>query len=276
MRIAVIGYMQIVEQGDTLTTERRALGGGDSGAISQSMAMPGLGAPAITPGTIDLRTTLPISKLERHIEWYLQNGFQCVTLDEMAEGKVVEPKPGDAAQLIAPRRLAITFDGGFESHYRLVFPLLQKHNLRATFFIPRDMLDKPGGLHRGELEIMAKWGMGLGILVPAPEMILRMLPPAVASEIAVPRRDLEQIVGRPIFLAASQGRHVEGPFLRTLRVHDYKAIAISEIANHQMKENTLVIGRYFHRKNVKVDEWKEVAKLSATSPAKNSFYLRPA
>ena len=34
-----------------------------------------------------------------------------------------------------------------------MFPLLQKFRARATVFIPRDMLDKPGGLSRGELEI---------------------------------------------------------------------------------------------------------------------------
>jgi peptidoglycan/xylan/chitin deacetylase (PgdA/CDA1 family) len=264
VRFAVVGYMQIVEQASPTGVDRAAYSGGDSQMITMAMPLP------VTPGTIDLRTTLAVGKLERHFEWYAQNGLQPITLDEIASGKIdARFDPANTA-----KRLAITFDGGYEAHYRLVLPLLEKWKLRATFFIPPDMIDKPGGLSRGELEIMAKWGHGLGILVPPAELILRMLPPEVQREVGDPRRNLEQIVGRPIQLAATLARHVEAPFLRTMRVHDYRAVAISEMGNHVAREGVHVIARYFHRKNVNPDEWKNVARLATTGPAKNIFYLR--
>ena len=43
----------------------------------------------------------------------------------------------------APLSVSITFDDGYESDYRLAFPLLCKYNFPAAFFIPPDPLVSP-------------------------------------------------------------------------------------------------------------------------------------
>jgi hypothetical protein len=255
IRLPVISYAQIVDQ---------VVVGAPVAAMPGTSAGPG----ATDPHIADLRTTLPIAKLEHHLDWYAINGFQTIDLDEL-----VNAKP-DSGATSGTKKVALTFDGGFESHYRLVLPALQKRHMRATFFVPRDMLDKPGGLSRGEIEIMGKWGMGLGILVPPPADVLRMLPPQLGPELSEPRRFMSELTGRQIILAATLARHVDAPFLRTLRAHDYKACALTDMGNHVARDGLFVISRYFHRKSVHMDEWKNVAKLSQASPAKNFFFVR--
>lgn len=59
---------------------------------------------------------------------FLESSCQVVTAGEVAAA-VAEGKP------LPPNALAITFDDGYEDNYSLALPALQRHGLRATFFV---------------------------------------------------------------------------------------------------------------------------------------------
>ena len=60
------------------------------------------------------------------------------------------------------QNICLTFDDGFASDYSLVFPLLQKMDAKATFFIVTDWLDKPGYLTSDQVLILSAAGMQIG------------------------------------------------------------------------------------------------------------------
>lgn len=58
--------------------------------------------------------------------------------------------------------IAITFDDGNASDYRVAYPMLADAGLRGTFFVLAGRLDQPGSLARREIAEMARGGMVIG------------------------------------------------------------------------------------------------------------------
>src|SRR5262249_26111930 len=56
----------------------------------------------------------------------------------------------------------LTFDDGFVDHYTTVFPLLQKHRMTGTFFLPTDLMGRTGGVTRSMVREMSDGGMIIG------------------------------------------------------------------------------------------------------------------
>jgi hypothetical protein len=254
VRIPVVGYGAIVE------------GAGEvSGALAPP-PLPAAGEPAVDAP--DARFAIGAGRLERHLEYLAQGGFETPTVDDFVLDRI--------SGALTARRVILTFDGGLESHYRILFPLLQKYKHRASFFIPAAAIGAPGGLARGELQIMAKWGMGFGILAPAAEKLLAMLPPALNDELTQPRRRLEDAIGRAVTAVAIPGRKIETTSL-VRNVHDngYRGLASCELGNHYQKDELFVISRYMVRRSSTSDEWKSVVRMTSSGPAKLAFFTRP-
>lgn len=56
---------------------------------------------------------------------------------------------------LPPKCFMLTFDDGYESDYQIVYPILKKMNLRATFFPVASQIDSPGSLSTKQLRDMA-------------------------------------------------------------------------------------------------------------------------
>ncbi len=213
------------------------------------------------------RLTLTVQRLERQLEWLAKNGFSTPLLDEFVERRLGE----------ATTRCAIlTFDGGHEAHYRLVVPLLQRYKLNATFFIPNDAIDRPGGLARGEIEIMARWGTGIGVLAPHAEELLALSGEELRARLSAPRERLEGAIGRRIQEIAIPGPRIEtSPLVRPIYEMGYRGLCTYTLGNHFEQDDMLIIARYLVRRTVQPDEWKQVVRMSSAGPAKLAFFVRP-
>ncbi len=66
------------------------------------------------------------SKFEEQI-LFLKKHFNFITVNEYAE--FVQGK-----KLLNPNSIMLTFDDGLKDHYKNVFPILKKHNIKATFY----------------------------------------------------------------------------------------------------------------------------------------------
>ena len=91
----------------------------------------------LSPGTVqkqlfDLRPSVTKRQFESHLQ-VLKKRFQVVSLPDIV-GEI-----RDKGRL-ENDSVAITFDDGYESFYRLVFPLLRKYDFPATVFLPTDFV----------------------------------------------------------------------------------------------------------------------------------------
>lgn len=78
--------------------------------------------------------TLTVEQFDAQMKYLVDNGYNVLTptelLDAWQSGGDVPRKP-----------VVITFDDGHIDAYKNVFPILQKYNLRATFFITTDFIN---------------------------------------------------------------------------------------------------------------------------------------
>ncbi len=76
--------------------------------------------------------TVSAAKFERDMAWLAENGYEAVLPRDVAAGLTLPNKP-----------VIITFDDGYESNYRLAFPLLKKYNLKGEINVIVSNIDDP-------------------------------------------------------------------------------------------------------------------------------------
>lgn len=74
--------------------------------------------------------TVTVGRMEKDLQWLSENGYHTVLPRELATG---EPLPEKAVLL--------TFDDGYRSNYELLFPLLEKYQMKAVISIITYMQD---------------------------------------------------------------------------------------------------------------------------------------
>ncbi len=69
---------------------------------------------------------ISLEKLEAQFEFLSENGYRSYHLSELVPIR----------ELPAKKNIVVTFDDGYVNQLEYAYPLLQKYNLKATFFIP--------------------------------------------------------------------------------------------------------------------------------------------
>ena len=118
----------------------------------------------------------------------------------------------------------LTFDDGFLDVYEHAFPLLSQMGWPATMFLVSGLIgrkdewterENPSGasyplLGRGEIETMAQGGFSFHSHSRSHPDLRQLSRPALMEELAGARRDLEDLLGRPVpYLAYPYGRYDE-------------------------------------------------------------------
>ena len=118
----------------------------------------------------------------------------------------------------------LTFDDGFLGVYEHAFPLLSQMGWPATVFLVSGLIGKkdawtnrenPSGetyplLGREEIEAMARGGISFQSHSRSHPDLTQLSGPALMEELAGARRDLEDLLGRPVpYLAYPYGRYDE-------------------------------------------------------------------
>jgi peptidoglycan/xylan/chitin deacetylase (PgdA/CDA1 family) len=92
------------------------------------------------------------AKFEAQMTWLSQNGYQVVRLADMQD--FLAGKRG-----LPDRAVVLTFDDGYESVYRLAFPVLKKLGMPATVFVYTDFLGGGDALTWSQLREMQASGL---------------------------------------------------------------------------------------------------------------------
>lgn len=130
----------------------------------------------------------------KNFEWqiaYLKKHYQIITLAELVDGIKTGKK--------FPRNsVAITFDDGNRNNYTAAFPILQKYQVPAHFFICVGHIEKSGILTWSDVLTMSQAGMAFG----SHGMLHAYLPDAAPQEqnfeIFQSKKILEQKLQKPI------------------------------------------------------------------------------
>lgn len=88
--------------------------------------------------------TISVEKLDKQFAYLAKKGYQSYHFKELME---VEKLP-------SKKNVVITFDDGYVSQMKHVLPLLEKYQLKATFFVPLAYLGKTDEWNTASLPIM--------------------------------------------------------------------------------------------------------------------------
>jgi peptidoglycan/xylan/chitin deacetylase (PgdA/CDA1 family) len=98
----------------------------------------------ITPNNdLSLGLTLSASKFEEQLDFLNRNNYTSLFVSELEQ-----------MQSIAAKSVVVTFDDVTENQLLYALPLLKKHNIKATFFIPFSYIGKTDLWNNGSEKIM--------------------------------------------------------------------------------------------------------------------------
>ena len=118
---------------------------------SEDVRIPILMYHSISDENPENNLMVPPAMFEEQMAWLEENGFTAMDLDQAVEAMetgVVPEKP-----------VVITFDDGYMDNYTSAFPILKKHNLKATFFVITDGVDDGYYMSSDMLKEMQSEGM---------------------------------------------------------------------------------------------------------------------
>jgi len=88
--------------------------------------------------------TISVEKLEEQFAYLADKGYKSCHFKELM----------DLGELPYKKNIVITFDDGYVSQMELAVPLLEKYNLKATFFVPLNYLGKTDEWFTSSVKIM--------------------------------------------------------------------------------------------------------------------------
>lgn len=104
----------------------------DPPELEQTGPLPILMYHDVTDGpTSDNPMVVTTEKLEGDLCWLKENGYHTILPQELTAGEPLPEKP-----------VMITFDDGYVSNYRLLFPLLQKYQMKAAICLIVSLTDE--------------------------------------------------------------------------------------------------------------------------------------
>lgn len=184
-------------------------------------------------------TTLPGLYLdpaifESQLQEITKAGYQTVFMSEMANDII--------SGASATKTVALTFDDGYEDFYTNAFPLLKKYNLKGTFYVIVNALDKPGYVTKGQLQEMAASGLvEIGShTFNHPDLRLKKEAAAI-FEIKGSKSELEKIIGQSVKTFAYPYGYYNYQILEIMKHSGYLgALSVIPGTNHKTDNHWLI------------------------------------
>jgi poly-beta-1,6-N-acetyl-D-glucosamine N-deacetylase len=247
---------QLLFQGGTLGQAAQVLG---QGGIGQLMAEPW---PGIHPQATQTRVPVLMyhdvlaergvffdllpEEFEHHLQQLLENGLTPISPDQLVQhlrtGAPLPEKP-----------VLITLDDGYAGHYEYVYPLLQKYQVPATFFVFTGKLDGTvvgrSTLTWEELKIMAADPLVTiaSHSVSHPPDLRTLSDAELTAEVVESKRRLEEQLGIPMRYFSYPTGHYDERVAQAVADAGYLAAFTMRQSNEQFagaSESLLAIERF--------------------------------
>lgn len=176
---------------------------------------------------------------EAHLEWFRQHGYRALTVSEVADALVHNPKE------LRAKWIALTFDDGWYDNYTEAFPLLKRFGFRATFYVTTGQIrsgDPTGSpedmMSAAELRELAQEGNEIGAHTRMHPRLTRLDNEQAVGEIAGSREDLANILGGAPRTFAYPYGNVSKRIANLVRASGFEA-AVSTIRDNRVSVKQL-------------------------------------
>jgi peptidoglycan/xylan/chitin deacetylase (PgdA/CDA1 family) len=101
------------------------------------------------------KSSVSAQKFERQLNYLRENDFVTVSLDQFNAFVTLHDQ-------LPPNAVMISFDTADRWVYDIAFPILKRHGMKATLFVPAEQIEQPGKLAWQQLAKMAAEGVDIG------------------------------------------------------------------------------------------------------------------
>jgi peptidoglycan/xylan/chitin deacetylase (PgdA/CDA1 family) len=146
----------------------------------------------------------------------VSRGFGAVLLQEFLSGR-------------APAKsVVLTFDDGHESNFSVAFPILQRLNLRAEFFVTASRIEQPGYMNWDQLKVLLDAGMSVQSHGLHHRPLTGLSDSELARELNDSKKLLESRLRRPVPYLSAPGGFVDKRVYAAALSAGYTAVCNSE------------------------------------------------
>lgn len=138
-----------------------------------------------------------------------------------------EPYLHGASESTNATSLAITFDDGWASDYRVAFPVLGEHGYKATFFVPTTSIGTKGHVTWRQLRKMVAEGMTIGSHSHTHVYLSTLSEDEIRTELITSKKLLEDKLGIPIMHVSVPGGAIDERVYSIAIEVGYRAICTS-------------------------------------------------
>jgi peptidoglycan/xylan/chitin deacetylase (PgdA/CDA1 family) len=155
--------------------------------------------------------------LEKQLRYLKDHNYVVISLDFLVEALKQNI-------LLPPKSIVLTFDDGWRNQYAYAFPLLQKYNATATFFIFTNAIDHDLFLTWDQIRVMDNSGMSIGGHTRSHPYLPDITDPAVLrDEIIGSKKIIEDQIGQKIDLFAYPYGHYREDIIAIVKEAGYKS-----------------------------------------------------
>jgi peptidoglycan/xylan/chitin deacetylase (PgdA/CDA1 family) len=180
--------------------------------------------------------TVSTERFDSDMEYLALNGYNTLSLDDVRRRVNNEDAP------MPKKPVLITFDDGYLDNYTNAFPILEKYNLKASFYIITGMIGQQNRVTAAQIREMDAAGMGIGSHTVTHRALGELTPEEAKAELSQSKAALEQMLGKNIdFIAYPCGSYRDDT-LQIVRKAGYSG-GFSVRQGNAFFTNTLAIRR---------------------------------
>lgn len=178
-----------------------------------------------------------VKELEAQMRYLYDNKYQVISLDDYNS--------------LLKKPIIITFDDGDISNYRYAFPLLQKYNFTATFFIIVGKIGSSDAISWQQLREIRDGGMSIQSHTMTHSFLSDLDDERIHWELTESKRILEDKIGRAVDYLALPGGRYNSTVVKIAKEIGYKAICTSIIGNNDFDSNLYLLKRWTIKRTTK-------------------------
>ena len=149
----------------------------------------------------------------------------------------------DALNFRQQASVAITFDDGCETDLLSAAPHLAGNGFSATFYITSAFLNRTGYLSHAQLKELSNAGFEIGCHSRTHAYLTDLSRDELVREIAQPKTELEQIIGKRVDHFSCPGGRYDGRVAEIARESGYLSVATSRFQVNDSSTDKFNLGR---------------------------------
>jgi peptidoglycan/xylan/chitin deacetylase (PgdA/CDA1 family) len=164
--------------------------------------------------------------------------------------------------LASPRYpgVVITFDDGCETDLTAAAPLLREFGLNGTFYVTVGFLGRRGYLSRAQLRELGDLGLEVGSHSMTHPFLTDLGDEQLIDELAGSKRDLEQILGRPIHHFSCPGGRWDQRVVAKAKQAGYHSVSTSRASANSARADRFALGRVAIMRGTSLDTFRALSK----------------